>query len=520
MSDASARRLLAAWLPWLASERLRSRQPSLPDAPLALVCQQAGSTRLAACDVRAAAAGLSMGMTLADARARLPALVVAAADEAADLACLEGLADACQRYTPLVAVAPPAALLLDITGAAHLCGGEAALAADLAARLARAGLSARLALADGPAAALALAVFAPGPDIGLVAQDGDVRALPVAALTRAEAAVPGLALEAPEAAATALRRAGLRTVGQVAAQPRAALAARLGAGLVRRLDVVLGAEPWPLRPRWPEPAIVCDARFAQPLLTVPAALRVTERLVVRACAQLAEAGQGGRAFEAQLFRADGAVHVVRVETAAAQRAPGPVMRLFGERLAALGDPLDPGFGYDLVRLCVPVVAPLGDSQLRLEGGELAEGELAQLVDRLSARLGAARVRRLAGADSHIPEQAGFDLPFAAPGGRWPEPGALRRPIELFDPPQPVEVVAEVPDGPPRRFFWRRRTHDIVHAEGPERIAAEWWRRAGGGGLTRDYYRVEDREGGRFWLFRHGLYGERRSPAWFVHGRFA
>lgn len=464
-------------------------------------------------------------MTLADAGARLPGLLVHPADPVADAAYLDWLADACARYTPLVAAVSPHALLLDISGAAHLLGGEAALAADLLARFARLGLSARIALAPNPAAALALAAFADGPAHGLVAQVEDtlcVHTLPVAALVAANVALPGLGLDAPEMLATALRRAGLRTIALVAAQPRAALAARLGPAFVHRLDVLLGTEPFPLQPRWPVAEVQFDSRFAQPLLTVVAALKVIEELVVRSCVALAEQRQGGRAFEAVLFRADGVVHRLRVDTAAPQRSPAPIMRLFSERLAALNDPLDPGFGYDLVRLAVPVLAPLGDEQLQLGGGALAEGELAQLVDRLSARLGSARVRRLAGAASHVPEQAGFDLPYGHPaaGLGWPTAPALERPIALFDPPQPIEVLAEVPDGPPRRFRWHRRTHDVVHAEGPERIAAEWWRRPDDRGLTRDYYRIEDSQGGRFWLFRHGLYEERRAPIWYVHGRFA
>lgn len=512
-------------LPWLSTERLRAAQLSLPDGPLALTRQDSGSTRIAAVCQHAAAEGLHIGMTLADARARLPHLVVHPEDPAADASFLNWLADACDRYTPLVAVAPPHALLLDISGAAHLLGGEAALAADLLARLARLGLSARLALAPNPAAALALSGFAEGPAAGLVAQVEDVaavQALPAAALVAGGVAVAGLTLDAPEMHAMALRRAGLRSIAMVAAQPRAALAARLGPALVHRLDVLLGVEPFPLHPRWPPAPVQLDSRFAQPLLTVPAALKVIEGLVVRACVMLAEQGQGGRAFEAVLFRADGAVHRLRIDTAAPQRSPAPIMRLFSERLAALNDPLDPGFGYDLVRLAVPVLVPLGDEQLQLGGGALAEGELVQLVDRLSARLGAARVRRLAGAASHVPEQAGFDLPYASPeaGQGWPIADEFERPIALFDPPQLIEVLAEVPDGPPRRFRWHRRTHDVVHAEGPERIAAEWWRRADDRGLTRDYYRVEDAQGGRFWLFRHGLYDERRSPLWYVHGRFA
>ena len=103
----------------------------------------------------------------------------------------------------------------------------------------------------------------------------------------------------------------------------------------------------------------------------------------------------------------------------------------------------------------------------------------------------------------------------------PEPGEPpTRPFHLFDPPQPIEVIAEVPDGPPHQFRWRRATHAVRRYEGPERIAAEWWRRRDNGGLTRDYYRVEDVHGRRYWLFRHGLYDEKPDPRWYIHGVFA
>jgi protein ImuB len=231
-------------------------------------------------------------------------------------------------------------------------------------------------------------------------------------------------------------------------------------------------------------------------------------------------------FEAQLFRTDGMVRALRIETGLPVRDVKLVMRLFDERLEALADPVDPGFGFDLVRLSVPMFEPLAPLQLPLEGGAIAEGELAQLLDRLSTRLGRNRVRRLAPRDSHVPEQAAFLFPAieGGPAEGWlePEPGEPPlRPTHLFDPPQPIEVVAGVPDGPPQRFRWRRELHEVTLAEGPERIGALWWRRVDNAGLSRDYYRVEDGKGRRFWLFRLGLYGrEAKAPAWYIHGMFA
>ncbi|PZN97544.1 MAG: nucleotidyltransferase [Alphaproteobacteria bacterium] len=502
-----ARRYLALHLPLLPSERVhrehRQRGAASPEAPFALVAKDRGSLVLAAVDTRALAQGLAPGLTLADARARLPELVAVSDDPVADLALLEWLADGCDRYSPMVMVVPPQGIVIDITGCTHPYGGEPGMVDVILTRIVRLGLTALPALADTPDAALALARH----------QLAEVDDLPVTVLA------------VPEATHLALRRAGLKRIGDVARQHRPALAARFGADMVMLLARLLGDIDVHVTPRRSPAVVAATQRFAAPLAQVDAALAVIEALAVRAGMALAVRAEGGRRFEVALFRSDGHVANLAVDTAAPVRDPGILIRLLRERIGALSDPLDPGFGYDMIRLEVPVVAPLADTQLQLEGGTLADGEIGALVDRLATRLGRGRVRRLVPGDSHIPEQAAFDLAFADIGSTpWPAPAdgePPERPIHLFDPPQPIDVIAEVPDGPPRRFRWRRRLHEVARHEGPERIAAEWWRRADGAGLTRDYYRVEDGDGRRFWLFRHGLYGsEKAMPGWYLHGLFA
>ena len=223
------------------------------------------------------------------------------------------------------------------------------------------------------------------------------------------------------------------------------------------------------------------------------------------------------------LRTEGAVKSLGVGTSRALRSPEHIAELFAERLAVLHDEIDPGFGFDLVRLSALATEPLAPAQTHLDGGSQGE-DLARLVDRLAARLGMRRIARLAPQDRHSPEHADAAAPADAPAPAWeivPEPDEpVLRPLRLFARPEPIEVVAEVPDGPPVRFRWRRASHRVRRAEGPERIAPEWWR-AGAVLLTRDYYRVEDDEGRRFWLFREGLYDrETTAPRWFVHGLFA
>ncbi|MGE4321602.1 MAG: DNA polymerase Y family protein [Sphingobium sp.] len=516
------RRYLALWFPFLPFDRLRriGAGGMAGGGPAATVESVRGAMRLAALDPQAVAIGLAPGMTLADARAREPGLLVFDADPHADQDWLERLCDGCARYTPIAMPDAPFGLMLDITGCAHLWDGEAALARAAADRLEHHGLHVRQALAGTAEAAHALARFpVSAPD-----EDSAARRLPVEAL------------RLDEDRTAALRRAGLRCIGDLAVRPAAVLAARFGEEAIAALHAVLGLGQRPLSPRRPRPVLRIERRFPEPMASTVHALTVLEEMAVEAGERLAERGQGGRRFEAMFFRTDGLAFPLRVETGLPVRDAPAVMRLMRERIDGLSDPLDPGFGFDMLRLTVPCVDPLAPTQLALEGGE-ARGrddaaDIAALVDRLSIRAGRARIQRLMPRDSHMPEQAQLALPAVehrapAPWPERPTDDPPLRPLHLFDPPQPIEAVAQVPDGPPHRFRWRRAVHDVVRYEGPERIAPEWWRAKDGAvagdsvGRTRDYYRVEDARGRRYWIFRHGLYGtETARPGWYIHGLFA
>ena len=506
------RRYLALFFPFLPAERLVRAASRPPDAPLVLTAKHRGALCLAGVDAHALALGLSPGMPLADARARVQDLAIAPHDPVADQHWLDRLAQGCARYTPLVALDAPDGLILDITGCTHLFGGEAGLAADVEARLSGLGLTLRHATGPTADAARALARHQalPAPD-----EAAAIRRLPVAAL--------GLESDAT----TALVRAGLRTIGDLASRPMANLAARFGAGAATALRRILGDAPSPLDPRITPPPVAAEHRFAEPVASSAHAARILAELVEEAGAVLTERDRGGRRFRATFFRSDGLARMIEIETGQPTRDARLVMRLFAERLDHLRDPIDPGFGFDMIRLAIPRLEPLAATQLKLEGGTVRTDAVDELADRLATRLGRRRVRKFHPADTHIPEQAQLELPASdaapSPPLAWlaPEPGdPPQRPFYLFDPPQPIEVIAEVPDGPPHRFRWRRTIHAVRRYEGPERIAAEWWRRRDNGGLTRDYYRVEDAQGRRFWLFRHGLYEEKADPGWYIHGLFA
>lgn len=474
-----------------------------------------GTLRLTAVDARAQALDLVPGLTLADARARHPALAVFDHDAAADRHWLDRLARRCGRYSPLVAPIAPDAIVLNISGAAHLFGGEEGLMDMVGDDFSRIGMTFRLASAATAEAARSLARYAALP---ITDERAAIHGLPVAAL--------GLDPEA----SLALQRAGLNRVGDVAVRPAATIAARFGAGAVTALLQLTGEVQHPLTPMPHKVPLLFEQRFAEPVTHQAMVAETMAALLRRAANRLAEQGLGGRRFRLMLFRSDGAVHRLDIETGTPTRDPALVLRLFDERIGALADPLDPGFGYDRLTLAIPTIEPLLPTQPELDGEEGGDQAIAELVDRLSTRLGAGQLRRLVPHDSHIPEQAQLALPAIAarPPARWPlappgEPPA--RPLFLFDPPQSVEVIAEVPDGPPHRFRWRRKLHEVRLYEGPERIASEWWRCKGGeqdgrGGLTRDYFRIEDVRGRRYWIFRHGLYDEKPHPRWYLHGLFA
>lgn len=457
--------------------------------------------------------GLAPGLTLADARARVPGIAVLEHDPEADRRMLRLLADACDRYTPLVGFDKGNGLMLDIAGSAHLFGGEGALLGDVLARCEKAGFTTVAAIASSPDTARAVARCGPG---GLVAEGLEAEAV---------SGLPVLALDLGQETEVALLRAGLKTVGDLAARPRGPLVARFGAAIGYRLDRLLGRERASISPRRAVADIIVEKQFAEPIGYETDIDACLFHLAGEAAKLLEKRTEGGRGFEASFFRADGEVRRIAIATARPLSDPAALMRLFRAKLEGLADPLDPGFGFDLIRLAVTISEGVAPAQADFTHAHEEMGGAVELVERLSARFGTGNVGRFSGEDTHRPERASRLLPALgeSPDGKaWPQPEEGEppaRPLFLFEPPQRIEATAEVPDGPPRQFTWRRVAHLIVLAEGPERIASEWWREEEKP-FTRDYYRLEDAAGRRFWVYREGLFGEEAiSPRWFLHGVF-
>ncbi len=492
------RRLLGIWFPRLASEASLRRRPV--EGPFALVLRVGNADQLHCLNPDALAQGLHPGMALANARAICPDLSTRPADPAADGAALASLRRWAMRYSPLVARDGGDGLLADITGVAHLFGGEAELLADLQDGLSRAGLSAVAAIAGTRAAAHALARHGGGivPD-GRLAQG--VMHLPVHALR-----IDG-------ATAAALGRAGLTHVADLTALPRAPLARRFGADLMMRLDQLLGHQPEPVAAEPDAPHFGVRMTLPEPIGLRDDVMAGLERLLGRLCDHLSHHQHGARRLRLELSRVDRETVTVEIGLARAMRDPDRMAALFAHGL----DDIDAGFGIEAMRLTAPRTEPLAPGQMAMDQAGQGGDALADLLSRLGNRLGFDAVLRFLPVESLIPERS-FHLAAAAyscgvRGFAWSGPA---RPLRLF-PPQPVTPTSEPrPGTPPAGFVWQGQVLTTLRAGGPERIAPEWWLddpdwRTG----LRDYWRIQTHQGPRLWLFHTP-----QDPGWQVAGEFA
>jgi protein ImuB len=567
------KRIASIWLPGLAIERWAKHADSPPDAPVVLTVEGTHGPIIHAVTKAAADRGARAGARLTDARALDPALVAVPADPEGDAALVERLAKWAGRWSPLVEVDGVDALRLDVCGVAHLFGGEDELVEDVRRRFAALGLTVRMAIASTAAAAWALARFGLSP----LAGEGDsaklsgVRGIKANPQRRAPspqplsrkgerglfeqlAPLPVAALHLDADTNRTLDRLGLKTIGALMELPRLALARRFrGAeNVVDALDRMLGRTPEPLTAAPVDPPPRALLRLEEPATHPEAPGQALERLIPGLVGQLQERHLGARRLSLAGYRVDGSVGTASVATSIASRELKHLQRLLAGVLENGAAALDPEFGFDAFALTADWTETLGAAQDSLVEEPSAERELARLVDRLTVKLGPKRVRRPQRHESHLPERASGWIGavhsslsrsdgegnHAKHGGgvlarrklplhrlrRFPSPANAgeerRRPQRLLDRPEAIDVIYATPEGMPRRFVWRRSVHDIARVEGPERIAPEWWRQPSGARL-RDYYRVEDGEGRRYWIYREGLIGDGRGglPGWFIHGLF-
>jgi protein ImuB len=451
--------------------------------------------------------GLTPGMPLTQARILVPGLDVRDAEPARDTALLERLAlVAARRWTPRAAVSGPDGLWLDLSGVAHLFGGERALCERILAACARIGLTARIAVTGSLGAAYALARCRPGPII-LCPSGREAEAL-------APLPVGALRLE-PDAIAAA-GRLGIDRIGDILAMPRAPLQRRFGKTLLARLDQALGRAAEPFDPIVPEDPPAVTLRFAEPIAGAGAIAQALNDAMTQLVRGLCKTGLAIRLLRLVCTRVDNERQEARIGTARATRDGDHLLRLLKPKI----ETIDPGFGIDRIDLVAAWVEPLGAVPVEGElAGDKPPPDLAPLVDRLAGRLGARRLYRMSAIESDVPERSVRRIAVLGQPAGWP---AWARPVRLLSRPEPLSgVVALLPDQPPRRFTWRGRAYRVTRADGPERVHGEWWRRRAEAEAVRDYFTVEDDAGRRFWLFRKGDGLDRRTGdlSWWLQGLF-
>lgn len=480
-----------------------------PDDRLVLVGREGSRRIVTAVSRPAEQAGLRVGMPLTKAHALLPDVLTMPADPVADAAALNRLALwALQHYAPIVAPDPPDGLVIDTTGADHLHGGEERMLTGLVNRLGASGIFARAAVADTWGAAHAAARFCADPVCIIVPGATSDRVAPL----------PILGLRIPPDIVTGLHVLGFATIGDVLAVPRAPLVLRFGPLLGRRLDQLQGILSEPVDPlRDPELASVRKV-FGEPIGAPETIARYTTALVHDLCLALEKRGLGARRLDLLFHRVDNSLQAIRVGTAQPVRDEKRLTRLLSDRI----ETIDPGFGIEIMDLTATLAEPLVLQQAVSSLIEEEQADIAGLVDVIANRIGARRLYRMAPVESDVPERSVHRVAPLAPDdgatwqGRWP------RPARLLARPEPIEVMALLPDHPPGAFTWRGVRRLVKRADGPERIFGEWWKRDAELAAVRDYFQVEDASGERFWLFRSGNEQQAASGAgrWFLHGIFA
>lgn len=482
--------------------RLRRKGAWQAEAPFVIAAQEGQQRIVVAVNATAARGGIVPGLTLSRARVILPEVTSVLAQPNADARALENLTVRALRYSPLVASCPPDGLWIDATGATHLFGGEETMVRGIVQRLRAAGLHARAAMAATPGAAWACAHY--GNDLVLApgAEKTALDALPL----------PALRLE--HAAVQSMRHVGLKTIGDLKRIPRATIPMRFGAKVLLRLDQAMGHAPEAITPILPPRAKRRRVDFVEPISTPEDLQRVIDRLTEQLCEDLGQTDEGARKLDLTFARTDGRMETISLGTSRPTRDAKHLAKLLGEKLPTV----DPGFGIESATLTAWRVDPLQAVQMDTDGSNAVQSrDMGELVDRLSNRLGPRQVFKIAAVASDIPERAAVPCnPMTPSTTAWPF--SWPRPPRLFTRPEPIHVIALLPDYPPAKFRWRDEMHNVRAADGPERIFGEWWRAPGEVGEARDYFRVENEQGERYWLYRVTQPGQ--DARWYVHGVFA
>jgi protein ImuB len=498
-----AKRFVAIWFRHLTTDYLVRKRPELKDIPFVLAGPERGRMVVKAVNDIAQAKGISTDMVVADCRAILPSLKVIDDDINTAGKVLSALAEWCMRYTPSVAIELPDGLLLDISGCAHLWGGEEPYLKNILTRLRDYGYHVRAAMADTIGAAWAVSRY--GQLTPIIEPGKHLEAL---------LSLPPAALRLEASIITRLDKLGLHQVRSFINMPRSALRRRFGQALLSRLDQALGQEIEVLEPVRPIEAHQERLPCLEPIRTAKGIEIALSKLLDKLCDRLRKEGKGLRQSVFKGYRIDGNIQQIQIGTNRASRNVDHLFRLFKLKIPTI----EPALGFELFIIEAPIVEDVAIEQEAIWEMSTAkdEAKVAELLDTISGKFGSQAIQRYLPAEHYWPERS--IIPATSlqdkPSTAWRID--LPRPVHLLTVPEPITVAAPIPDYPPMHFIYKGNVHVVDKSDGPERIEQEWWIQQG---LYRDYYCIEDREGKRYWIFRLGSY-HTGEPKWFIHGFFA
>jgi len=499
------RRFVSIWFRHLTTDWLTLRRPELREVPFVFAASVRGRIVVTAANVLAKANGITAGMAAADAKAIVPSLEVVDDIPGQAAKLLKALGEWCIRYTPLIAADLPDGLILDVSGCAHLWGGERAYLGAIIKILRSKGYDARGAMADTVGTAWAVARF--GRVKPIIESDRQADAL---------LPLPPAALRLEPVILERLQKLGFYTIKSFIGIGRSVLRRRFGQGFLLRLDQALGSEDEPLQLLQPVEPYQERLPCLEPIRTETGIEIAIKKLLESLCLRLQGEGKGLRTAILKCYRVDGQLIEVSIGTNRASHHIGHLFKLFELKISSI----EPALGIELFILEAPKVEDVDPVQEVLwspEGCGLEDASLAELLDRLANKIGAGSIHRYLPDEHYWPERS---IKIARslkekPGTAWRTDRP--RPSLLLPRPERIEVTSLIPDYPPMLFIYKNKVHQVKKADGPERIEREWWLESG---EHRDYYYVEDQDGSRYWLFRSGHYSGNQSGQWFIHGFFA
>jgi protein ImuB len=495
-------RFVSIWLPYLPTDWFTLRKPELKSIPFVLTAPSHGRMVITAANPVAQRQGIHPGDVLADARAIFPGLQAFDDKPALVPQLLQRIAEWCIRFTPRAGT-DNRGVILDASGCTHLWGGEEAYINDIAGKLRAKGYTARVALAGTIGAAWAVARFGKP---GVVPQEQVLTCLKP---------LPPAALRLDLPVIERLQKLGLRQVGDFISMPRPALRRRFGPDMLLRVAQALGEVDEAIQPVYPPEPFAERLPCLEPIITLVGIEIALERLLDALCTRLQKEGKGLREAHFRGFRTDSGVQGIQIGTARPSHNRAHLFHLFQTKLSSL----EPAPGIELFVLEATRVEDHQSQQESFWKGTAAFGDasLAELLDRLSNKLGAQSIRRFLPDEHWWPERSVRPASSLEEETAVPWNDARPRPVHLLPSPEPIEVTAPIPDYPPMLFRYKGILHKVAKADGPERIEKEWWLEDG---QHRDYYCVEDEAGQRYWLFRLGHYEAEKKAGWYLHGFFA